>query len=227
MPKGAKPGENRFEKVQKAKQAFRSVRINDEVIPRIKALIGHARITGETPYCRLCATFYNENLPINEKPIGYRTFQQNSDYWSLVGPLYYKYWDTSEQSQNLQQKMVGQLAVKEANRLKSELDQVRKENMTLRATLRAHGSSDTPTPQLSAANTSETESEFIEKFDKTCRALNLVLKAAGTIVLDEKAIKITCMHDDLEPEEGLVSASLVKPYLNWLHDKQAKTGGIL
>jgi len=222
MPKGAKKGENRFKQAQDTKQSERVARIKNEVVPRIKALVGHVTITGVTPYCRLCAKLYAEGLPVNEKPIGYRTFQQNSAYWELVGPLYYKHWDADEQLTNLQEKMIGQLAVKEADRLKEELDHVRKENDALRAALRAHGASAPHPPELTSPDTSDTE--FMDKFDRTCRALWLVLDAAETIKLDEEAVKITCEHDDLEPDEGLVSRDLVKPYFDWLQAKQAKTG---
>lgn len=225
MPKGAKPGENRFGGFQGSSQKYREQRIINEVIPRLKTYIGKMSFNGITPYCRFCAELFNDGLPINEKTIGYRTIEQNNLYWTLVGELYYKHWGTNEQLKSQQQALAGKLAIKQEVRLQAKLDQALKENHALKATLRAHGSTDKDQSELTSAQTEPT-TEFRDKFDKTCRALKLVLDATdGTFEADTSAIKITCTYDDLEPKEGLVPKQLAEPYITWLKAKEDKTGG--
>ena len=218
MSRGAKPGQNRFEASQKQSQQFRIDRIKNELIPKLKSLAGKVSFDGITPYSRFCAELYNDGLPVNEKQMGYRTFVQNSAYWSLVGPLYFKHWDTSSDSELRKERFLSKLAVKRANTLEVEVSNLRLENEALRSSLRHHGAS-LPKPSVPVEIGSEI-SDLTLMFDKTCRALKLVLDASeGTFAADLEAVKITCAFNTLEPIEGLVPKSVAEPFITWLKNR--------
>lgn len=220
MSKGAKKGQNRFEGSQKRNSDYRITRIKDEVIPKLKAFVGKTSFNGVTPYSRFCAQLYNDGLPVNEKKIGYRTLVQSTDYWALIGPVYYKHWDSSENLESKKDKLVGKLAVQRADQLQAEAERLRKEVEALRAALRSHGASPAALP-----DTTQVDQGFMAKFDKTCRALKLVLDASdGMFVVDMQAKKICCTYDDLEPIEGLVPTDVLEPFILWLKAREAGHG---
>lgn len=220
MSKGAKPGQNRFAGSQKRNLDYRISRIKEELIPKLKAYAGKATFDGITPFSRFCAELYNDGLPVNEKKIGYRTFVQSSDYWALIGPLYYKYWDSKGGMEPTKDKLVGKLASQRANELQSEVERLRSEVDALRAALRIHGASPVP-----IVNQQDGDPKTLAKFDKTCRALKLVLDASdGMFVADLSAHKITCAFNDLEPLEGLVPKELAEPFVAWMNER-VKTHG--
>lgn len=221
MSKGAKPGQNRFAGSQKRKRDYRIARIKDEVIPKLKAFAGKTSFKGVTPYSRFCAELYNDGLPVNEKKIGYRTLVQSTDYWALIGPIYYKHWDSAGNMESKKDKLVGKLAVQRADQLQAETDRLRKENEALRSALRSHGASPVALP-----DTKHSDQGFMAKFDKTCRALMLVLNASdGMFTVDMKAVKISCTFHDLEPDEGLVPKEVVEPFVLWMRAKENTHGG--
>jgi hypothetical protein len=220
MSKGAKPGQNRFAGAQKRLQDYRVKRIKDEVIPKLKSYAGKITFDGITPFSKFCAELYNTELPVNEKQMGYRTFVQSNEYWKQVGPIYYKYWDASGSTEQKKQKLIGKLAVKRADTLQADLERLKQENEALRAALRAHGAKTTSSAQPKLTSANSDENEYMLKFDKTCRALKLVLDATeGTITAQIDEGKITCAFDDLEPAEGLVPRLIAQPYINWLKSK--------
>lgn len=220
MSKGARPGQNRFAGSQKRNRDYRITRIKDEVIPKLKAFAGKTSFDGVTPYSRFCAELYNDGLPVNEKKIGYRTLVQSTDYWALIGPIYYKHWDSDGNMESKKDKLVGKLAVQRADQLQAETDRLKKENEALRSALRSHGASPVPLP-----DTKQSDQGFMAKFDKTCRVLKLVLDASdGMFRVDVDAVKISCAFDDLEPEEGLSPKELVEPFIVWLKAKEGPHG---
>ncbi|PHN29758.1 hypothetical protein [Pseudomonas sp. ICMP 561] len=220
MTKGAKPGQNRFAGSQKRSRDYRTIRIKEEVIPKLKAFAGKTSFDGVTPFSRFCAELYNDGLPVNEKPIGYRTLVQNDEYWALIGPIYYKYWDSTG-TESTKDKLVGKLAVKRADLLQADVERLKKEADALRAALRIHGASPAPLPDAK-----HTDQGFMAKFDKTCRALKLVLDASdGMFAVDMQANKITCAFNDLEPTEGLAPRELVEPFIAWIKSREKNHGG--
>jgi hypothetical protein len=220
MSKGAKPGQNRFAGSQKKSRDYRISRIKDEVVPRLKTFAGKTSFAGVTPFSRFCAELYNAELPVNEKKIGYRTLVQSTDYWALIGPLFYKHWDSSGNMASTKDKLVGKLAVQRADQLQSEADRLRKENEALRSALRSHGVSAVALPDAK-----NSDQGFMAKFDKTCRVLLQVLKKSdGMFDVDIKAEKITCTFDDLEPAEGLVPRDIAEPFVLWMKAKESKNG---
>lgn len=220
MSKGAKPGQNRFAGAQKRHRDYRITRIKEEVVPKLKSFVGKASFNGVTPFSRFCAELYNDGLPVNEKNIGYRTLVQSTEYWTLIGPIYYKYWDSSGNMESQKDKLVGQLAVQRANRLQTELERLKKEILALQAALRCHGASLTPLP-----DSKHSDQDFITKFDKTCRVLKLVLDTSdGMFTVDTDTTKISCAYNDLEPLEGLAPKELIEPFVLWLKDKENNHG---
>ncbi|QEY75061.1 hypothetical protein [Pseudomonas denitrificans (nom. rej.)] len=216
MTKGAKPGQNRFAASQKRKRDYRTARIKEEVIPKLKAFAGKTSFDGVTPFSRFCAELYNDGLPINEKKIGYRTLVQSDEYWALIGPIYYKYWDSSGEMESKKDKLVGKLAVQRADNLQADVERLKAEAEALRAALRTHGAS-----PISLPDSNQIDHAFMEKFDKTCRALKLVLDASdGMFKVDMNAKKITCAFNDLEPEEGLVPKDVAEPFISWIKAKR-------
>lgn len=212
MSKGAKPGQNRFAGLQQRRRDYRVSRIKDEVIPKLKTFVGKISFDGVTPFSRFCAELYNEGLPINEKKIGYRTIVQSTEYWKLIGAMFYKHWDSSSNMESKKDKLVGKLATRRADELQAETERLKSEVEALRSALRSHGASTNhlPGPQ-------HTDQDFISKFDKTCRALKSVLDASdGMFTIDLDAVKISCAFNDLEPPEGLVPKELVAPFAHWM-----------
>lgn len=220
MSKGAKPGQNRFAGSQTRNRDYRIARIKDEVIPKLKTFAGKTSFDGVTPYSRFCAELYNDGLPVNEKKIGYRTLVQSTDYWALIGPIYYKHWDSTGKMESQKDKLVGKLAAQRADQLQAEADRLRKENEALRSALRSHGASLVALP-----DTKHSDQGFMAKFDKTCRALKLVLDASdGMFIVDVDAVKICCTFNDLEPEEGLAPKELAEPFIAWMKAKEGAYG---
>ncbi|CAN7304884.1 hypothetical protein LJR071_001523 [Pseudomonas sp. LjRoot71] len=220
MSKGAKQGQNRFADAQKRHQDYRTTRIKDEVIPKLKAFVGKATFSGVTPFSRFCAELYNDGLPVNEKKIGYRTLVQSTQYWTLIGPIYYKNWDSDVNMESKKDKLVGRLATQRADRLQTDLERLKKEIQALQAALRCHGASLPPLP-----DSKHSDQEFMTKFDKTCRVLKLVLDTSdGMFTVDTDATKISCAYNDLEPLEGLAPKELIEPFVLWLKDKEKNHG---
>lgn len=215
MSKGAKIGQNRFAGAQKRHHDYRVTRIKEEVIPKLIAFVGKMAFDGTTPFSRFCAELFNDGLAVNEKSIGYRTLVQVADYWSLLEPIYLKHWDSSRTMAATKDRLVRKLAVQRAEQLQAENERLKNENKALRASLRNQGASATSLPAIHQVNT-----DAMNKFDKTCRALKLVLDASdGMFSLDMDAQKISCTYNDLEPTEGLVPSSLLDPFARWIKAK--------
>lgn len=220
MSKGAKPGQNRFANAQKRHLDYRIKRIKEEVIPKLKSFVGKTSFSGVTPFTRFCAEIYNDGLPVNEKKIGYRSIVQNTEYWALIGPIYYKNWDSDGKMESKKDKLVGKLATQRADRLQTDLERLKKEIQALQAALRCHGASPLPLP-----DSKHIDQEFMNKFDKTCRVLKLVLDTSdGMFTVDTDAIKISCAYNDLEPLEGLAPKELIEPFVLWLKEKEKNHG---
>ncbi|MEN5312574.1 hypothetical protein [Pseudomonas koreensis] len=220
MSKGAKPGQNRFAGAQQRRRDYRVTRIKDEIIPKLKAFVGKTSFDGITPFSRFCAELYNDGLPVNEKKIGYRTLVQSTEYWSLIGPLFYRHWGSSGSMESKKEKLVGKLASQRADGLQAETERLKKEVEALRAALRNHGASPMTPP-----DSKHTDQDLMTKFDKTCRALKLVLDASdGMFAADLDAIKISCAYNDLEPIEGLVPKELAAPFIQWMKAKGKNHG---
>jgi len=222
MPRGAKKGENRFSEAQTKKQSFRIKRIKTHVIPRLKALSGKVSINGQTPFCKLCADIFNEDLPVNEARIGYRTLEQNAKYWEILGATYYTYWGTDAEVSAHRKRVMGALTTIEANKLKEENKRLSQENEALRAALRAHGAEEKPQSLPSTPSGSDKTADF----DRVCRALKTVIDASEEIFeVNEDELKITSNLTDLNPNEGLVPKALAKPFIRWLQERREKMGG--
>jgi len=222
MAKGAKKGENRFSGAQTKLQNFRIGRIKSHVIPKIQALAGKISIVGITPFCRLCADIYNEDLPINEKEIGYRTIEQNTKYWEILGTLYYKYWSSNEEVNAHKKLILEALTTHESNGLKQENKRLNQEINALRAALRAHGAEENPHALLSDNAIFDSGADF----DRVCRALKLVIDSSEDIFeVHENEMKITSNLTDLNPDEGLVPKTLAEPFIKWLQERQKKIEG--
>ncbi|MBI6750752.1 hypothetical protein [Pseudomonas syringae] len=220
MSKGAKPGQNRFARSQKRHIDYRVSRIKEEVIPKLKSFVGKTSFDGVTPFSRFCAELYNADLPVNEKKIGYRTLVQSTEYWKLIGPIYFKHWDSSGSMESKKDKLIGKLAVQRADQLQVETDRLRKEIEALRSAFRSHGASPVALP-----DSQHIDQGFMVKFDRTCRALKLVLEASeGMFIVDVDAVKISCQFNDLEPQEGLAPKELVEPFVLWMKAKESKNG---
>jgi len=222
MPKGAKKGENRFSGAQAKLQQFRLERIKTHVVPRLKALSGRVSINGQTPFCKLCADIFNEDLPVNERVIGYRTLEQNTKYWEILGSVYYQYWGTNDEINAHRERVLGAVSTIESNRLKEENKRLLQENDALRAALRAHGAEEKPPSLPSDPSKPDRTSDF----DRVCRALMIVIDSSEEIFeIDEDDLKITSNLTDLNPNEGLVPKALAEPFIKWLQERREKTGG--
>lgn len=222
MPKGAKKGENRFKGSQQERQNFRLERIKSHVIPRLKTLVGRVTFDGKTPFCKVCADIFNEDLPVNERKMGYRTFEQNSVYWSKVGTLYFQHWASNDELKTHQDRVINTLATIESRSVKEENRRLKEENEALRSALRAHGA-EKMSHELPFRN--EEPSGKAADFDRVCRALDIVIDASDEIFeVHEDEMKIISNLYDLGPAEGLVPKALAEPFIKWRKERREKTG---
>lgn len=225
MPKGAKKGENRFIGTQTKSKQFRLNRIDEVVVPKLNTLVGKVKFEGKTPFCKVCAEYFNENLPVNESKIGYRTFEQNLEYWEKVGAVYFRYWASDPELHEHRERVQAALMAKESSNLKEQNKRLTQENEALRAALRAHGAEAASPKPTSDAPRSSVEAD---DFDRVCRALKLVIDASEEIFeLDKDEMQIISNLTDLNPKGGLVPKSLAEPFFEWLRIWQGKSGGQL
>lgn len=222
MARGAKKGENRFKGSQQQRKDFRLDRIRNHVIPRLKTLIGRVTFDGKTPFCKVCADIFNEDLPVNEKNMGYRTFEQNPDYWGKVGTLYFQHWATNDELKTHKERVVHALTAKASGSLRAENKRLKDENEALRAALRAHGVEERQHELISDSEDSYGKSA---DFDRVCRALEIVIEASDEIFeIHEDERKITSNLYDLGPADGLVPKALAEPFIKWRKERRKKTG---
>jgi hypothetical protein len=220
MPKGAKKGENRFKSKQDKLLTFRAERLKNNVLPTIKSYVGKISVNGKSAYCKLCAAIFNQDLPVNEKPIGYRTIEQNIKYWELVGPIYHRHWEPDGDAENTKRNIQSQIHARQNAQLKEQVEDLKEKVLALEAALKNHGAD----LKIESPESVDGESH-IKEFELTCIALKTVIDASDEeFLVDDKNSKITCSSDDLEPQEGLVPKAIAKPFIDWLQERRVKTG---
>ncbi|HIF9209133.1 TPA: hypothetical protein ACX6QM_002374 [Photobacterium damselae] len=136
MPKGARKGENRFKRTQDASIETRVLRFEEHVVPKMKAMCDLVHIPNKTAFQKICADFFNENLPVNMKEITHRTIATNTKYWSIVGVVYYSYYDSdgSKSLNDLKKEAIRKLGDKEkVDKLEQERKSLTQENEALKA----------------------------------------------------------------------------------------------
>ena len=210
MGKGAKKGQNRFKASKDAIIEYRLSRLTEYAIPKLKALSLHAKVKSTTAFTKLCAITYNENLPINEKPITYRTIKQNDIYWNAVGPIYYKYFEKNESLEAFKSDAIVKLENKE---LAESFENKCREVDALAAML----SKVTEAGHIPQMDTPSDTSEKNKDLDKVCRViLSLIEASDGVILVDLKKAAIRNLADDCESSEGILPKSDVQPFIKWL-----------
>jgi len=218
MGRGAKKGSNRFEGFQDEIQGFRVDRLQLNVVPILKTMSSHAKINSINKFTKLCAQLFNTDLPITDKPISYRTIKQNEIYWQVVGDVYYRYFQKEDSLEGFKNDSLLKLEIKELNDLLSEKEN---EIRVLKLMLGKKKSHETPVIiDKSAIDTSI-------DLDKLCRVIsNLIDAFDGVIEVNVDKGAINNLANDFEPEYGILPLDIVKPYINWLKNKEEKLGGL-
>ncbi len=214
MARGAKPGENRFKNSQKSLTSFRLARLLDVVVPKLKALSAHTSISSVNKFCSLAAEIYNENLPVNEKPISYRRLNQNEQYWKAIGSVYYQHFKKKQNLEEFKKASSTILSSKRLVYLESQLERLKAENNALRNSL----SSTKPTAQSNDKDELERTQRDIENMG---RIIEILISKYGVIKVDTDGIALRDLADDLESPEGIAPSHVVKPYIEW-HKNKAK-----
>jgi len=217
MPKGAKPGENRFKGAQKALTRYRVSRLRDIVVPKLKTLASHATVDSINKFCSLAAEIYNQDLPVNEQPISYRRLNQSEQYWEIVGPVYYQYFEKKQKLNDFKKSSTTSLKNQRIDELEGQIDRLKAENKALRATL-THSPSDLVKEDSGALENAQVD------IDRMARIIELMVSKSGVVevFLDEVAMRD--LAEDLEDPQGMLPREVVEPYIRWLKNKKAKLG---
>lgn len=212
MPRGAKTGENRFKGAQEALTGYRLSRINEVVIPEVKALSAHTEINSINKYCRLCSDIYNRDLPINEKPISYRRLNQSDKYWGIIGPVYYKYFEKNHDLEDFKSRSSQALIKRELEEANEKLARYENENRVLKLTL----SNESLNIDTTGSNNEQLNAEDI---DNMGRIINLLIEKIQVVEISKEDGALRDLSDDFEDAEGMLPKHIVASYIRWLSRK--------
>lgn len=219
MPRGAKPGENRFKGAQKALTAFRCSRLKDVVAPKLKALSAHTSISSINKYCSLAAEIYNEDLPVNEQPISYRRLKQSEQYWSIVGPVYYRYFDKKKNLEDFKKSSGDALNNQRIADLQRQVDRFKAENNALRLSLGG-------IPSDSKKTDMGDHERYLRDIENMGRIIEILIAKYGVVEVDLDGVALRDLADDLEDSEGMLPRDTVESYIRWLQNKKTKLGTV-
>jgi len=206
MGKGAKKGENRFEATQKANVKDRLDRISNVVIPRMKTYLDLTHFKNKTQFQKMCATVFNEDLPVNMMPITRRTIA-NFPYWKELGPIFYKHYDNSPQNdlEALKTKALSSYSeIEERESLEQKISNLTLQNEAL---AKAIGEA-----KLSpkAAEDNYSVQQLSEDINDLICVIDFLIKASeGIVVVNREERTITNLADDLH---GELSSKFSKSY---------------
>ncbi|NRP09354.1 MULTISPECIES: hypothetical protein [unclassified Marinobacterium] len=218
MPRGAKPGENRFKGAQKALTKYRLNRLKDIVVPKLRALAAHTSISSINKFCSLAADIYNEDLPVNENPISYRRLNQSKDYWAIVGPVYYQHFAKKKNLEDFKASSTSTLNSQRVNELDKQIERLQAENRALRLSLGSLPKS----PEKADTGDSERSQRDIDNMGKV---IELLIAKYGVVEVDLEGIALRDLADDLEEVEGMLPKDVVESYIRWLKNKSSKLNG--
>ena len=217
MPRGVKKGVNHFEASQQAKVNYRLKRIKEIVLPQIKALAPHVKISSVNRYAKLVCEVYNQDLPVSESPLGVRTVTQNSAYWEVLGTLYYQLFESSSSLKSFKSSVIESQRDHLIQTLTLENDRLLSENAALKSAFTSF--SDTS----SGGNTSSTDSVDSVSYEYLCKIIDkLIFLSDGVIEIDLERGSIHDRSNDLDTDEGILSREVVAPYIEYIQKLKKK-----
>ena len=210
--RGAKKGENRFAKSQQEKVQFRLKRIQDLVVPTVKTICLNTYFKNVTAFRKACANIYNENLPIENNKISYRTIAR-APYWNELGIIYYSYFseDSSKKSLsittmscNIEASQVHDSMVKTAKELQCKIEEQNKQIELLESTLL--NSSINPLAHDDKGVSAESQ----EAIANLMATINWLLERTdGFFEINKEAKKIIDLSDDIN---GILDTNISHTY---------------
>ncbi|MDP2515608.1 hypothetical protein Q8W15_00740 [Photobacterium damselae subsp. piscicida] len=212
MPKGARKGENRFKDSQDASVKTRVLRFEEHVVPKMKAMCDLVHIPNKTAFQKICAEVFNENLPVNMKEITHRAIATNAKYWSIVGIVYYSYYDSDDsKSLNfLKKEAVKKLEDKEkVEKLEQEKKSLAQENLALKAYISKSKLQDKASDENTTIN-HEVVNNLIATIDF------LITATEGIVDINKEERSITNLALDIN---SVLSKSISCTYFNILEGK--------
>lgn len=219
MARGVPKGENRFKASQDAKIAYRLNRIDSVVIPRLKTLSANVKISSINKYAKLVCDLYNDNLPINDKPLTVRTVTSNEEYWKKLGYVYHSYFAKDTDKEEFKKQAIAVLDTHELEDLKIRIETLESENKSLKTAFKQI--SGTKDINLIA----EDENSSLIEIDNLCRIIYALVEFSdGIIDVDADSGTIRNQADDLEKPEGMLPKETVKPYIEWLKNRNRILG---
>ena len=216
MARGASPGENRFKSAQKALMEYRLARLNDVVVPKLKALSTHTSVNSINKFCNLAAGIYNEDLPINERPISYRRLNQSELYWNIIGTVYHRHFEKKQNLEDFKKSSSRAFNNQQVVKLEHQIERLKAENKTLRLSLSG----------LPSKNEKASDSDGLERsqqdIENLARIIELLIAKYGVVEIDFNGVALRDLADDLEAPEGMLPRDVVEPFIRWLSNKKAK-----
>ncbi|EIZ1548381.1 hypothetical protein B5X20_RS03500 [Vibrio parahaemolyticus] len=196
MPKGALKGQNRFKGTQEANISFRVKRLEEHVVPQMKAICDNAHIPNKTKFQKFCADVFNKDLPLNEKKITQRTIASNDKYWSIVGAVFHSYYDPKNATTLEALRKEGLNVLNDKMRieeLQSERNRLQKENEALNRYI-AKSKLEHKSPTESSVMDNKTVNNLIATIDFLIKATD------GVVSIDKETRTITNLADDINGE---------------------------
>lgn len=208
--------ESNFKHSQELFVENRLTRINDTVVPKLKALSSHVDVKNINRFAKLACDVYNDNLPVNDKKITSRTITQNPQYWSILGTVYFKYFEHNEDKVKFKDNTIKALKVHEINELNERIERLEKENKALKAAFSGI--------EINKEPESIPNSTLIE-IDNLCRIIHELIKSHNGIVkVNIKDGTIKDESNDLEEYYGMLPKEVIKPYITWLKKREDVLG---
>tara|TARA_Y100000034_G_scaffold95432_1_gene115951 strand:- start:639 stop:1310 length:672 start_codon:yes stop_codon:yes gene_type:complete len=222
MARGAKSGENRFKNAQQSLVNYRLNRLNNCVVDKLKTIAMHSTVSSINKFCHLAQDIYNDGLPVNEKPISYRRLKTNPDYWNIIGPVFYKYFEKKPDLEHFKNEANKASMKVEIEHLKEELEKSKKENRVLSLALENSGSNETSDAPVA----NDKYNLLLKEHDNLCKIIELLINKYQVVEIDFDAVALRDRADTLEDDEGMLPTDIVKPFIDWLINKNEKFDGV-
>lgn len=84
-----------FSASQQEKINYRLNRIKEIVEPKMRAICENSYFKNVTSFRKVCAEVFNDNLPVGDNKITYRTIG-TAPYWDTLGAVYYSYFSKDD-----------------------------------------------------------------------------------------------------------------------------------
>lgn len=213
MPRGVKKGENRFKAMQEAKVEYRKRRLLEVVIPQIKAMAPHVKVSSVNKYAKLVCEIYNSDLPVSEQKLGLRTVTQNPTYWKALGTVYYQLFDVKHELALFKDSVLQGEMKHKIDELTENNQRLLTENKALKSALRSTSIATQNDNAVVQNNEALVGQEYL------CKLIDKLIQASdGVIKVDIVKGSIHDLSDDFSNKEGILPKEIVAPYIDYLNN---------